>query len=73
MSAKESMNKKHADLILTLLEHEMRSKVGGDEPIFAVLEVKTGKLFPQKEKDLSLYPLLKGEARSFEIQWKELK
>ena len=33
MSAKESMNKKHADLILTLLEHEMRSKVGGDEPI----------------------------------------
>lgn len=71
MSAKESMNKKHADLILTLLEHEMRSKVGGDEPIFAVLEVKTGKLFPQKKKDLSLYPLLKGEARSFEIQWKE--
>lgn len=73
MSANESMNKKHADLILTLLEHEMRSKVGGPEPIFAVLEVKTGKLFPQKEKDLSLYPLLKGEARSFEIQWKELK
>lgn len=72
MSSKESMNRKHADLILTLLEHEMRSKVGGDEPIFAVLEVKTGKLFEQKKKDLSLYPLLKGEAKSFETQWKEL-
>ncbi len=73
MSAKESMDRKHADLILTLLEHEMRSKVGGDEPIFAVLDVRKGKLFEQNKKESSLYFLLKGEARSFETQWKELE
>ena len=49
------------------------ANIVGTEPIFAVLEVKTGKLFPQKKKDLSLYPLLKGEAKSFETQWEELK
>jgi len=72
LSAKDSMDRKHADLILTLLEHEMRGKVGGLEPIFAVLDVRKHKLFKQKNTDLSLYPLLKGEALSFETQWKAL-
>lgn len=72
MSVQESMNQKLTDLITSLLEHEMRAKVGGDEPIFTVLDVRNGRLYKQKKRDSSLYALLKGEARSFETQWKEL-
>lgn len=71
-SSSETLDKRHADLILTLMEKELRSKVGGDEPIFAVLDVKRGKFFENKNKDISLYSLLKGEAYSFESQWKDL-
>lgn len=63
------IDKRHADLILNLMEKELRGKVGGDEVIFAVLDVKRGKLFENEKKDISLYPLLKGEAKSFETIW----
>lgn len=63
------IDKRHADLILNLMEKELRDKVGGNEVIFAVLDVKRGKLFENKSKDTSLYPLLNGEAKSFETIW----
>jgi hypothetical protein len=69
LSSNETIDKKHADLILTLMEKELRSKVGSDEPIFAVLDVKKGKLYEKNNKDIPLYNLLVGEAKSFEIQW----
>lgn len=71
-AAGSDIDKKHADLILNLMEKELRSKVGGSEVIFAVLDVKRGKLFENKTKDTSLYPLLNGEARSFETIWKSI-
>ncbi len=71
-AAKSDINKMHADLILNLMEKELREKVAGDEVIFAVLDVKRGKLFENKTKDISLYPLLSGEAKSFETIWKAI-
>lgn len=71
-SANDAIDKRHADLILNLMEKELRSKVLGNEVIFAVLDVKKGKLFENKTKDVSLIPLLKGEVRSFETIWKNL-
>jgi len=71
-AAGSDIDKKHADLILNLMEKELRDKVGGSEVIFAVLDVKRGKLFENKNKDTSLYPLLNGEARSFETIWKSI-
>jgi len=66
-----SMNKRHADLILTLMENELRSKVD-EEVKFAVLDVKRGKLFESKKFDPVIVGLLYGEARSFETIWKSL-
>ncbi len=71
-SANDKIDKRHADLILNLMENELRNKVGGDEIIFALLDVKNGKLFENKTKDISLMPLLKGEVKSFETIWKNL-
>ena len=72
LSANDTIDRKRADLILTLMEHEMRNKIGGDEPIFAILDVRKHKLFKQNNKNTDLMGLLKGEAKSFETQWKEL-
>ena len=72
LSANDCIDRKRADLILTLMENEMRSKVGGEGPIFAVLDVRKHKLFKQNNRNLELMGLLKGEAKSFETQWKEL-
>ncbi len=73
LNINEVLDKKHADQILTLLEKELRIKVGeGDEVVFGVLDVKKGKLFKKEDHDLSLYSLLKGEAMSFQVQWKDL-
>jgi len=73
LSANDFIDRKRADLILTLMEHEMREKVGGDGPIFAVLDVRKHNLFKQNNRNIDLMGLLKGEARSFEFQWKELE
>ena len=73
LSANDTIDRKRADLILTLMEHEMRNKVGGDGPIFAILDVRKHKLFKQNNRNLDHMGLLKGEARSFETQWKELE
>jgi hypothetical protein len=71
-AANNSIDKRHADLILHLMEKELRDKVGDNEVIFGVLDVKRGKLFENKIRDTSLFPLLKGEVKSFESQWKDL-
>ena len=71
-TASTNIDKRHADLILNLMEKELRSKVAGDEVIFAVLDVKRGKLFENAKKDTSLFPILNGEARSFEVIWKSI-
>lgn len=70
-TANDSMDKRHADLILTLMEKELRSKVE-EEVVFAVLDVKRGKLFENKNLDPTLCGLLNGEARSFETIWKSI-
>lgn len=72
-TANSSIDKRHADLILHLMEKELRPKVGGDEVIFGVLDVKRGKLFDNGARNTSLYSLLKGEAQSFESQWKDIE
>lgn len=71
-TANTQMDKRHADLILNLMEKELRDKVGGDEVIFAVLDVKRGKLFENNTKDITQIPLLMGEAKSFEVIWKTI-
>jgi hypothetical protein len=71
-TANDTIDKRHADLILTLMEKELRSKVE-EEVIFGVLDVKRGKLFENKNLDPTLIGLLNGEARSFETIWKSLK
>ena len=71
-TANTDINKMHADLILNLMEKELREKVSGDEVVFGVLDVKRGKLFENKNQDTSLYPLLNGEAKSFETIWKAI-
>jgi hypothetical protein len=66
-----SMDKRHADLILALMETELRDKVR-DDAIFAILDVKRGKLFEYCNTDRTLYALLKAEARGFEELWYEI-
>lgn len=70
-TANNSIDKKHADLINALMENELRDKVETDA-IFAVLDIKRGKLFEYKNADKRIYSLLKVEARSFENLWHEL-
>lgn len=70
-TANDNMDKRHADLILTLMEKELRVKVE-KEIVFAVLDVKRGKLFENKNFDRSLTGLLVGEAKSFETIWKSI-
>lgn len=70
LTSKQQIDKKHADLILALMEHELREKVG-DNYSFAVLDVKRGKIFKEKAPE-NLYKLLKAEAISFENLWNSL-
>ena len=58
--------------MLTLMESQLRSYTT-KETCMAVLDVKSGKIFIKDDKDLSLLPLLEGEARSFETIWKGIK
>lgn len=69
--AKKDIDKRHADLILSVMEHELREKVG-DDAIFMVLDVNRGKVFEYKNKDPKLFVLMKNETKSFENNWREL-
>lgn len=69
--ANNTIDKRHADLILSVLEHELREKVE-EKAVFMVLDVNRGKAFEYKNTDPKLFILMKNEARSFENNWKEL-
>jgi hypothetical protein len=71
-NANDLLDKRHADLILTLMEQELRAKVK-EEVVFAVLDVKRAKLFNNQNLDPVLVGLLQGEAKSFETIWKSIK
>jgi hypothetical protein len=71
IASKGVLDKRHADLILTLMEKELRDKVETNS-IFGVLDVKRGKLFEYKNTDTKLLYLLESEAESFESLWHKL-
>jgi hypothetical protein len=64
----DKLSKEKITQVLTLMESELRSEVDADVNM-AILDVKNGKLFIKEDRDLTLLPLLKGEAMSFEIMW----
>ena len=68
---KESLDKRHADIILALMESELRDKVD-DSVEFGILDVKRGKLFLHVDNDPRLLILLKTEGMEFAEMWKEL-
>ena len=71
LKANEDLDKRHADIILALMESELRERVGGDVQ-FAILDVKRGKLFSYVNDDPRLLILLKTEGRHFAEMWKEI-
>lgn len=64
----DKLSKEKITQVLTLMESELRSKVDPDVNM-AILDVKNGKIFIKEDRDLTLLPLLKGEAMNFEIIW----
>lgn len=65
----DKLGKDKIDQILTLMESQLRK--GHEKEIrMVVLDVKNSKLFIKENDDLSLLPLLDGEAKSFEAIWK---
>lgn len=68
---KEKLGKDRIDQILTLMENQLREEVE-NEVKMAILDVKNFKLFVKENDDISLLPLLDGEARSFETIWNNI-
>lgn len=71
LKANENLDKRHADIILAMMESELRDKVG-ENVEFAMLDVRRGKLFTYVNDDPRLLILLKSEGREFAEMWKEL-
>lgn len=71
LKANESLDKRHADIILALMESELRERAGHDV-VFAILDVRRGKLFTYVNTDPRLLILLKSESHEFVELWKEL-
>lgn len=71
LKANETLDKRHADIILALMESELREKVEEDVE-FGILDVKRGKLFLHVDNDPRLLILLKSEGMEFAEMWKEL-
>ncbi|MBO6252156.1 MAG: hypothetical protein J6O49_00695, partial [Bacteroidaceae bacterium] len=65
------LDKRHADIILALMESELREKVDNDLE-FGILDVRRGKLFLHTDNDPRLLILLKTEGMEFAEMWKEL-
>lgn len=70
MKANENLDKRHADIILALMNSELREKVGENVEL-AILDVRRGKLFSCVNTDSKLLVLLKAEARAFADMWRE--
>jgi hypothetical protein len=64
----DKLSKEKVTQILTLMESQLRTEVE-PEVDMAILDVKNSRIFIKEDKDVSLLPLLKGEAMSFEIIW----
>lgn len=71
LKANENLDKRHADIILAMMESELRDKVDADVE-FAILDVRRGRLFTYVNNDPRLLILLKSEGREFAEMWKEL-
>ena len=71
LKANENLDKRHADIILAMMESELRDRVE-DDVEFAMLDVRRGKLFTYVNDDPRLLILLKSEGREFSEMWKEL-
>ncbi len=71
LKANEILDKRHADLILALMESELRPKVR-PEVSFSILDVRRGKLFSYVNEDPRILSLLKTEGESFSKLWREL-
>ena len=71
LKANDSLDKRHADIILALMENQLREKVDGDIE-FAILDVRRGKLFTYTNHDPRLFIFLKSEGRGFAEMWREL-
>lgn len=71
LKAGENLDKRHADIILALMESELREKVDNDLE-FGILDVRRGKLFLHTDNDPRLLILLKTEGMEFAEMWKEL-
>jgi hypothetical protein len=68
----DKLSKDKIDQILTLMVSQLRKKAQ-PEVRMAVLDVKNAKLFIKNDDDITLLPLLDGEARSFETIWNSIK
>lgn len=71
LKANENLDKRHADIILAMMESELRDKVN-ENVEFAILDVRRGKLFTYVNDDPRLLILLKLEGREFSDMWWEL-
>ena len=71
LKVNEDLDKRHADIILALMENELREKVDAGVE-FAILDVRRGKLFVYVNNDPKLLVLLKTEGRHFADMWKEI-
>lgn len=65
----DKLGKDKIDQILMLMEVQLRKHLDKDIKM-AVLDVKNAKMFVKNDDDISLLPLLDGEAKSFEAIWK---
>lgn len=64
----DKLSKDKIDQILVLMESQLRGTL--DKSIkMSILDVKNSKLFIKDNDDITLLPLLNGEAKSFEIIW----
>jgi len=60
-----ALNRGQADMIITLMEHELRKNI--DEEIsFAIIDVVRGEFFEAKRQRKNLYNMLVAEAKSLE-------
>ena len=69
----ESIKRAYVNQILTLMEYQLRKKLNEPEVIFALLDIRKGKMYTKEGNKLDELPLLLGEAKSFEEIWKNIE
>lgn len=67
----DKITKDKISQILALMESQLRPEVD-KEVVFGVLDVRNSRLHENIYGDITMLPLLEGEARSFETIWKAL-